>query len=170
MPIVGRVRGGDGRRPVSAPDKGPETGTASAVYDIDENTRFDTNLGHTQVTYRDLCDLQETYGELRCASNFMAGRDGTDRSRCWVFHSPRHDCTAVYVYGDEQTHYPVDRKPADPEELAKLLQDLPDPAPAGDKPPPPVDEASLFDKAKWLLDDTRLLRTARRCGGVARAE
>ena len=139
-------------------EQGPETSTASAIYDIDENTRFDTNLGHTQVTYRDLCDLQETCGELRCASNFMAGRDGIDRSRCWVFHSPRHDCTAVYVYGDEQTHYPADRKPADPEELAKLLQDLPAPAPDGGQTSTTGGYGVAVRQGKVAAGDARLLR------------
>ena len=99
----------------------PVTEGASAVYDIDETTRFDTSLGHSQIDYAELSDLQEMHTDLRCASNFMVGRDGTDRSRCWVFHSPRHDCTAVYVYGDEQTHYPVAHKPLETEDLADRL-------------------------------------------------
>jgi hypothetical protein len=38
----------------------------------------------------------------------MEGRSGTGTSRCWVFWSPRHDCVAVFVYGDEVTHYPAE--------------------------------------------------------------
>jgi len=90
------------------------TEDGTAAYDIDDATRFDTNRGGTGLSYAELTDELEAYGELRCSSNFMPGRgEAGKRERCWVFHSPRHDCTAVHVYGDAVTHYPKQYAPVD---------------------------------------------------------
>ncbi len=136
-------------------EKTPNTTASGAIYDIDETTRFDTDTGGDGLTYAELCDAQAAYGDLRCASNFIRGRDGVNRTRCWVFFSKRHDCTAVFVYGDEQTHYPKDMDPAAKaadlaaglEALAQAPSHNPDPQ----APPRPDDKASLFEKAAWLL-------------------
>ena len=84
----------------------------SVVYDIDDETRFDTNRGGTQISYEDLCDEYAAYGELRCSSNFMAGRgDSGSRERCLVGDANRHKCVAVWVPGDEAIHFPASLAP-----------------------------------------------------------
>jgi hypothetical protein len=89
----------------------PAHDSAAAVYDITDLSRFDTDRAGGGLTYHELCDALAYHGELRCSASFMPDRgDSGDTSRCWVFHSPRHDCAAVFVYGDEQTHYPVSEK------------------------------------------------------------
>jgi hypothetical protein len=85
--------------------------TAGQVYSITEETRFNTDKNGHGIDYTTLCEQHACYGDLRCASSFIDGRSGTKTSRCWVFWSERHQCVAVYVYGDEQTHYPVDAQP-----------------------------------------------------------
>jgi len=95
-----------------------ENSTASAVYDITAETRFDTDRGGHGLTYDELCDEFNSYGELRCSSNFLKGRgDSGKRDRCWVSDQNRHQRVGVFVYGDEQMHYPV--------ELAALSDDVP---------------------------------------------
>jgi len=106
----------------------PDTDTAGPVYDINEATRFDTDKGGRGIGYAELCDEHAAFGDLRCASSFMVGREGTDTSRCWVFHSPRHDCVAVYVYGDAQTHYPAEMALVDVTELGEKIKDAADAA------------------------------------------
>jgi len=93
-----------------------------AVYDITDETRFDTDRAGYGLTYAELAAACGEKGELRCTSSFMAGRSGTDPTRCWVKHTPRHGCVAVYVYGDGQTHYPIEKKPLDPAVFAADLK------------------------------------------------
>ena len=104
---------------------------AAVVYDIDDDTRFDTNRGGTGITYGELCDEYAAYGELRCSSNFMAGRgDSGSRERCLVGDANRHKCVAVWVPSDEALHFPADLAPgAAIDELADTLRE------AGIKPP-----------------------------------
>ena len=83
----------------------------SVVYDIDDETRFDTDKGSRGIDYAGLCDEHAAYSELRCAANFMAGDDGGNTSRCWVFYSARHNCVAVYDHGDAAAHLPKDMAP-----------------------------------------------------------
>jgi len=99
----------------------PDTGGSTAVYDIDEDTRFDTDHAGRGLTYAELVDACDALGELRCSSSFIKGRSGTNPTRCWVKHTPRHDCVAVYVYGDEQTHYPKEKADIDPAAFAERL-------------------------------------------------
>ena len=146
---------------------GPDTDAAEQVYDIDEATRFDTDKGGREISYAELCDEHTAYGDLRCASSFMAGREGTDTARCWVFHSPRHDCVAVYVYGDAQTHYPKAAATTFDRIAGHLVQARGhEPPPVeGDIPPEPDAEASMGAKVGWLLatcgyfeDEDRVVR------------
>jgi hypothetical protein len=100
----------------------PDAEQGEAVYDITDETRFDTDRAGTGLTYDELSAALDNHSELRCSSSFMPGREGKDTSRCWVFHSPRHDCAAVFVYGDEQTHYPQDYAQADkPDDDAPIV-------------------------------------------------
>lgn len=100
----------------------------SAVYDITDESRFDCNNGASNITYEELSDLWNPRGDLRCSSSFIEGRDGSRRDRCWVFWSNQHNCVGVYVYGDEQSHYPVALAPAevDDEELREALKQMKD--------------------------------------------
>ncbi len=145
------------------PEAQPDTAGGTAVYDIDENTRFDVNTGSSGLTYDELADELAVHGErLRCSSSFMAGREGTNRERCWVFYSPWHDCTAVFVYGDEQTHYPKQFAPTlerVADHLKALQQDAAqrpqgpqaDVADGADAPLEPPAEAGVAIQAQWLL-------------------
>ena len=81
-----------------------EAAPGSLAYDIDEATRFDVQHGPDQITYDELCDMQAGRTDLRVSSSFIDG--GSNRSKCWVFWSPRHDCVAVYDHGTLVTHYP----------------------------------------------------------------
>ena len=58
------------------PIKAPDADGSTEVYDIDENTRFDTDRAGSGLTYAELNDAVEAYGDLRCSSSFMAGRVG----------------------------------------------------------------------------------------------
>lgn len=90
----------------------PEAG--EVAYDITEETRFDTNRGHEQISYDVLCDLFAAYGsELRCSANFLPGRglDGK-KDHCVPGDKNRHRCVAVHVYGDGITHFPAHLKPS----------------------------------------------------------
>ena len=83
-----------------------EAADGSVAYDIDETTRFDLNDG-TQVSYEQLCEMfVPGWDDLRCSSSFIKGNTGSNRSKCWVFWSPRHDCVAVYDHETLVTHYP----------------------------------------------------------------
>jgi len=133
---------------------GPDTGSATAVYDIDDDTRFDTDRAGRGLTYAELDDAIDSYGTLRCSSSFMKGRIGTNTARCWVFHSPKHDCAAVYVYGDEQTHYPKSKAPMTPEQLAEAMKAIPAPVvrtQGACAPERPGEKATLREQAAWLL-------------------
>jgi uncharacterized protein DUF5906 len=151
------------------PDPLPDAGEGGQVYDIDDQTRFDTDRAGSGLSYEELCEAHAAMGDLRCSSSFMAGREGTRRDRAWVFHSPRHDCVAVFVYGDETTHYPADRAPH-PERVIEALKSLNPPADRGGGPdknaegreppsddgglaPPPEPDAAapVNEKAAWLL-------------------
>ena len=90
----------------------PATDTGPVAYDITEDTRFETNRGGVGISYAELCDEYEVYGDaLRCSSNFIPGR-GLERKanyleRCSVGDANRHHCVAVYVHGDAATHFPA---------------------------------------------------------------
>ena len=83
-----------------------ERGDSDLIYDIDETTRFDLNNG-TQISYEELCELFVPDNHLRCSSSFIKGNTGSNRSKCHVFWSPRHDCVAVYNYETAAKHYPA---------------------------------------------------------------
>ena len=111
-------------------------------------SRFDTDRAGPGLTYHELCDALAYHGELRCSASFMPDRgDSGDTSRCWVFHSPRHDCAAVFVYGDEQTHYPITEKPA----LETFIEEIGAVLPRAEPAARPDDKAGLEAQAAWLL-------------------
>ena len=84
-----------------------ENGDSDLIYDIDETTRFDLNDG-TQVSYEQLCEMfVPGWDDLRCSSSFIKGDAGTNRTKCQVFWSPRHDCVAVFNYETAAKHYPA---------------------------------------------------------------
>jgi|KBSSwiStaDraftv2_1062776.scaffolds.fasta_scaffold65058_4 hypothetical protein len=132
----------------------PDGDVAEQVYDIDENTRFDTDKGGRGVTYAEICDEHAAFGDMRCSSNFMPDRGTSGKTdRCWVFHSQRHDCVAVFVYGDKQTHYPKSCAPA-PDVIQEALRDLLTkevPTPTKGTPTRPGDDAKMEHKILWLL-------------------
>ena len=87
--------GGLARRP------GAPLGAGSVVYDIDDETRFDTDKGGMGLTYAELCEEQAIYGQLRCSSGFIqAAREGDKPTRCRVTMSEVHGCVGVWVDGD----------------------------------------------------------------------
>ena len=131
----------------------PAHDTGAAVYDITDLSRFDTDRAGAGLTYAELCDALAAHGELRCSANFMPDRgDSGDTSRCWVAHNPRHDGAAVFVFGDEQWHFPADAAPGAQLErnLAELQQALAGPEAVGEPPTPP-DDAPTNAKAAWLV-------------------
>ena len=126
----------------------PVHDSAAAVYDITDLSRFDTDRAGPGLTYHELCDALAYHGELRCSASFMPDRgDSGDTSRCWVFHSPRHDCAAVFVYGDEQTHYPATEKPA----LETFIEEIGAVLPRAEPAARPDDKDGLEAQAAWLL-------------------
>ena len=128
----------------------PKTETSSVVYDIDTASRFDTNRAGRGLTYAELSAAAESYGEFRCSSSFIKGREGTDPSRCWVFWSSRHDCAAVFVFGDEATHYPVEFAPK-PDLIKEALKSIQRFGVAQSKKPD--NDAELSVKAQWLIEN-----------------
>jgi hypothetical protein len=132
---------------------GPATEAATAAYDITDATRFDTDRAGRDLSYAELCEAYAACGDLRCASNFIEGRSGTGTSRCWVFWSPRHDCVAVFVYGDEVTHYPADYAPDHDDKIrdAHLAEIAAPLAESPVEPPPPDAAAGLNEKTAWLV-------------------
>jgi hypothetical protein len=100
---------------------GPEVDAGDAVYDLTSDMRFDTQRS-AGLTYQELCDEVEAYGDTRCSAAFMSGRgDSKSRDRCWVFWSDAHQCAGIYVYGDAQTHYPVNKTVQIAEELKTFI-------------------------------------------------
>ena len=93
--------------------RGPDQAGASVAYDIDDDTRFDTNRGGTGISYAELCEAYAAYGDgLRVSANFMPGRgDSGSRERCLVGDDNRHQCVAVWVPSDEALHFPKDLAP-----------------------------------------------------------
>ena len=88
----------------------PDTGGTRAVYDIDSTTLFDTDSGRVRIDYEQLCDEYYSMrgGGLRCSSNFLSEyRGATKNTRCMVGDENRHGCVGVYVFGDDEIHYPV---------------------------------------------------------------
>jgi hypothetical protein len=125
---------------------------ASVIYDIDDETRFDTNRGGSGISYGDLCDEYAAYGELRCSANFMSGRgDSGSRDRCLVGDANRHQCVAVWVPGDEAIHFPREFAPR-PDEIGVTIKEALQLTPSVDSQPPrPADGADIPAKAAWLI-------------------
>ena len=86
-------------------------GAGAAVYDIDENTRFDTDRAGDNLTYAEVCAAYSEFGALRCSTSFMPGRDAKRRDHCQVSDDNRHGVVAVYVFGDGEIHFPVAERP-----------------------------------------------------------
>lgn len=90
---------------------GPDVDAGEVVYDLTGEMRFDSQRG-AGLTYTELCEEVEAFGETRCSAAFMPGRgEGGQRDRCWVFWSERFQCAGIYVYGDAQTHLPAEAAP-----------------------------------------------------------
>ena len=124
-------------------------GSGDAVYDITEDTRFDVQNGPDQVSYDELVDLQAGARDLRVSGSFIDG--GSNRSRCWVTWSKRHDCVAVYDYAEAMMHYPAELVP-EPDKIAEALKALQaEPAPAPAALPRPTDTDDIPNKSLWLL-------------------
>ena len=138
-------------------DHGAPLGTGSVVYDIDDETRFDTDKGGIGLSYAELCEEQAIYGQLRCSSNFMPGRDGAAPTRCRVAMSEVHGCVGVWVDGDATWHLPVSRDPEhDRALLAQRLVEIEAVTPqaaaaAEDEPAEPGAGASLDEQGAWLI-------------------
>lgn len=97
----------------------PNIGAATVVYDITDETRFDTDAAGNGLTYAELCDAFAVHEALRCTTTFIAGKHGT-KFKCVVGDKNRHACVAVYVHGDGQVHYPQE---LDPERIAEGLRE-----------------------------------------------
>jgi hypothetical protein len=121
-----------------------DSDNTEVFYDITEETRFDTSVGSRQITYDELCDEYAMHDELRCSANFMPGRGTSgDTSRCAVGDNNRHGVVAVWVFGDETIHFPVQYKPREIPDQAQEPQPV--------QPDVPANDAEIGDKARWLL-------------------
>jgi putative DNA primase/helicase len=140
-----------------------EAGEAGAQYTIDETTTFlTTHSGGERIDYVGLCAEFYAYGaELRCSVDFLPGRgDGGKVSHCQVGADNRHGCVAVFVYGDNATHFPVAYEPVDMAGATAALKDLEkatgQKAPGVEKMPPAVMVGRLSDTvdqaAKVLIE------------------
>jgi len=85
-----------------------ESSDGGEAFDITPETRFVLNNGEI-ATYDDLDGL---IGE-RCASSFIPGNQGSNRTKCWIFWSDRYSCVGVYDHGTTTRHYPADLAPID---------------------------------------------------------
>ncbi len=135
-----------------AAKKHERSSTDSYVYDIDDDTRFDTNRAGIQLNYEQLCAAQAMHADLRCSSSFMEGRIGTDPERCKVGWSERYQCVCVYVFGDVETHVPKDRAPADTGKLSEALAEvIAEHTRNAEAPAKPGPKDFMNTKVEWLL-------------------
>lgn len=126
-------------------------GGGEDVYDITDTTIFDVQ-GGASLRYEELED------GMRCSSSFFDPHSGGNRSKCWTFVSARHgDSLGVYDHKTLTSHYheryrPVDRLDLDPV-LAELgeASEAEAEAEAEAEPPRPSEQATMADKARWLL-------------------
>ena len=128
----------------------PDVGNSGVVYDINDQSRFDTDKGDKKIDYAALCEAQTVHGDLRCSSSFMGG-EGKRKDRCWVYWSDRHDCVAVYEYGAAISHYPETAAPR-LDRIAEQLKEMMTRPNSGEiEPLSPDEAASLNEKAEWLI-------------------
>ena len=108
-------------------EKRQDTGDAAVVYSITDASRFNTNLGGVNIDYDGLCAEFDIYGrELRCSTSFLgaADRDSKRLDHCAVDDNNRHGVVAVWVYGEQQLHFPASLAPPSLDQLPGLLKDL----------------------------------------------
>lgn len=128
------------------------------LFDITDETRFDTMQRGSNLTYEELCEAYDGLGlggELRCSTSFLAAdRDARRPDHCKVSFCDRYQCVGVYVFGDEAWHLPADHAPPDPAKLTEALRQVqPMPVETADYegPPRPGDDTELGEKVAWLL-------------------
>ena len=108
-------------------EKRQDTGDAAVVYSITDASRFNTNRGGVNIDYDGLCAEFDIYGrELRCSTSFLgaADRDSKRLDHCAVDDNNRHGVVAVWVYGEQQLHFPASLAPPSLDQLPGLLKDL----------------------------------------------
>ena len=83
------------------------------IYDIDENTRFETNQGGCEIDYEELCDEQADLRRQPALHLVVHRRAFGARTPIAAGCSGRRGMIAwrSIVYGDEVTHYPKEKSP-----------------------------------------------------------
>ena len=103
----------------AADERHDETGTAEEAFDIAPDAVFAVDDGEA-ATYDDLAGL---IGR-RCASSFIPGDSGHNRTKCWIFWSARYDCVGVYDFETTVRHYPAALAPIDPAAFGAKLAEV----------------------------------------------
>jgi hypothetical protein len=93
-----------------------EAAGAEEAFDITPEAVFSIDDGEA-ASYDDLAGL---IGR-RCASSFIPGDTGHNRTKCWIFWSARHDCVGVYDFETTVRHYPAALAPVEPAAFAEKL-------------------------------------------------
>ena len=96
-----------------------EPAGAEEVFDIAPDATFAIDDGEA-ASYDDLAGL---IGR-RCASSFIPGDTGHNRTKCWIFWSARYDCVGVYDFETTVRHYPAALAPIDPAAFGARLAEV----------------------------------------------
>jgi hypothetical protein len=93
-----------------------EAASAEEAFDITPDAIFAIDDGEA-ASYDDLAGL---IGR-RCASSFIPGDTGHNRTKCWIFWSARHECVGVYDFETTVRHYPASLAPVEATAFAEKL-------------------------------------------------
>jgi hypothetical protein len=126
------------------------------VYDITAATRFDVEGGPDQVSYTELCALDEN--GLRVSGSFIDGSSHR-RDKCRVSWCNKAQAVGVWDTESGSWHLPVEAKPPSPEEHAEAfsqalarLQEARVQTVAQTAPEKPKATDGLAAQAYWLLE------------------
>jgi hypothetical protein len=126
------------------------------VYDITTSSRFDVENGPEQVSYTELCAMDDTH--LRVSGSFIDGSSHR-RDKCRVSWCVKAQAVGVWDTETAAWHLPVEAEPPSTEEHTKALQEglarlleAREPTKAHDMPDKPKATDGLTAQAYWLLE------------------
>jgi hypothetical protein len=99
-----------------ADERHDEAAASEEAFDITPDAVFAIDDGEA-ASYDDLAGL---IGR-RCASSFIPGDTGHNRTKCWIFWSARYQCVGVYDFETTVRHYPAEAAPIEPTAFAEKL-------------------------------------------------
>lgn len=125
------------------------------AYDITAATRFDVEGGPDQVSYTELCAMDEN--GLRVSGSFIDGSSHR-RDKCRVSWCNKAQAVGVWDTESGSWHLPVEAKPPGVEDQAEALREglaklqaARVPTTAKTMPAKPKDTAGLTEQVDWLL-------------------